>query len=56
MSVQKVQNKQEFEKYKIDLLKIKNKYLVETIEAKKRLLADKSKMIERNLKLHGPNR
>lgn len=56
MKVQRTINRQEFEEYKIDLLKAKNKYLIESIESKKRLLADEAKMIKEGLRLRKPNK
>lgn len=52
MNIQKIKNKQGFEEYKIDLMRIRSKYLIESIEIKKRLLTHKGKMIEKDLKPH----
>ena len=54
MKVQREINRQEFEEYKNNLLKIKNKYFIESMEIKKRLLADEVKMSEKKLRLHNP--
>ena len=56
MKVQRTINRQEFEEYKINLLRIKNKYFIESMEAKKRLLADEAKMIKQDLRLRRPNK
>lgn len=56
MKVQRAINRQDFEEYKINLLKIKNKYFIESMEIKKRLLADEAKVIKEKLKLHRPKK
>ena len=50
MNTQTTQDKEGFEKYKIDLLRIKNKYLIESIKIKKSLLIPKAKMIKGDLR------
>ena len=50
MKTQKKQNELEFEEYKMDLLKISNKYLIESIEIKKHLLVPKVKIMNRDIR------
>lgn len=52
MKVQKTINEQEFEEYKINLIEIKNKYLIESMKIKEKLLADEAKIIKEKLKRH----
>ena len=54
MNIQKTKNKKEFEEYKINLLKIKNKFLIESIQAQKSFLFDKSKVFKKDLRLSKP--
>lgn len=50
MKVRKAIDINQFEGYKIDLLRIKRKYALESIEIKRRLLNDKIKMINKSLR------
>ncbi|MCK4554728.1 hypothetical protein KAU19_07290 [Candidatus Parcubacteria bacterium] len=51
MNIQKAINRQEFEEYKINLLKIKNKFLVESLKVQKGLLFDKAQIFKKDLRL-----